>query len=85
MRCLHPFVSLPGWPIVKHVRFLAGDSHVNASLTAGHLAKAALQPAQPGTSELSFSIASYKRLALNEHLLNLFISLFDVEPALVAV
>ena len=59
------------------------DSHVNASLMALNLAKAALQPPQPATSELSFSIASYKRLALNEHLLELFISLFDLEPTLI--
>ncbi|MBO1346510.1 MAG: transposase [Hormoscilla sp. GUM202] len=55
------------------------DSHVNASLTALNLAKAALQQQQT-TEPLSFSIASYKRLALNEHLLELFISLFDLEP-----
>lgn len=59
------------------------DSHVNASLMALNLAKAALQQSQPATSELSFSIASYKRLALNEHLLDLFISLFDLEPTLI--
>lgn len=56
------------------------DSHVNASLMALNLAKAALQPPQPVTDPLSFSIASYKRLALNEHLLDLFISMFDLEP-----
>ena len=59
------------------------DSHVNASLTAINLAKVALQQQQPTTDPLSFSIASYKRLALNEHLLNLFISMFDLEPTLI--
>ena len=58
------------------------DSHVNASLTALNLAKAPLQQQQT-TEPLSFSIASYKRLALNEHLLELFISLFDLEPTLI--
>ena len=47
------------------------DSHVNASFTALNLAKAALQQQQPTTEPLRFSIASYKRLALNEHLLDL--------------
>ncbi len=59
------------------------DSHVNASFTALNLAKAALQQQQPTTEPLSFSIASYKRLALNEHLLDLFISMFDLEPTLI--
>ncbi len=59
------------------------DSHVNASLTALNLAKAALQQQQHKTEPLSFSIASYKRLALNEHLLDLFISMFDLEPTFI--
>ena len=59
------------------------DSHVNASLTALNLAKVALQQQQPTTDPLSFSIASYKRPALNEHLLELFISMFDLEPTLI--
>lgn len=59
------------------------DSHVNASLSALNLAKAALQ-AHPSTpAPLRFSLASYKRLALNEHLLNLFISWFELEPTLI--
>ena len=57
------------------------DSHVNASLTALNLAKAALQ--QPATEPRNFSSASYKRLALNEHLLDLFISNFDLEPTFI--
>ncbi len=59
------------------------DTHVNASLTALNLAKAALRQVQPEDSALSFSIASFKRLALNEHLLNLFIDLFELEPTLI--
>ncbi|WP_017326578.1 IS4 family transposase [Synechococcus sp. PCC 7336] len=57
------------------------DSHINTSLMALNLAKAALQQQQPTTEPLSFSIASYKRLALNEHLLDLFISMFELEPS----
>ncbi len=59
------------------------DSHVNASFTALNLAKAALQQQQSTIESLSFSIASYKRLALNEHLLDLFISMFDLEPTFI--
>ena len=59
------------------------DSHVNASLMALNLAKVALQQQQPTADSLSFSIASFKRLALNEHLLDLFISMFDLEPTLI--
>ena len=62
------------------------DSHVNASLMALNLAKAALQstqakgePAEP----LSFSIASFKRQALNAHLLDLFTATFALEPTLI--
>lgn len=59
------------------------DTHVNASLMALNLAKAALREDQPGDGALSFSIASFKRLALNEHLLDLFIDLFELEPTLI--
>jgi hypothetical protein len=62
------------------------DSHVNASLMALNLAKAPLNglmlrrnPVEP----LSFSIASFKRQALNAHLLDLFTSMFDLEPTLI--
>jgi hypothetical protein len=62
------------------------DSHVNASLMALNVAKAALQatqaqgePAEP----LSFSIASLKRQALNAHLLDLFTATFALEPTLI--
>ena len=59
------------------------DSHVNASLTALNLAKAVLQQHQSTSDPLSFSIASYKRLALNEHLLDRFISMFDLDPTFI--
>ena len=55
------------------------DSHVNASLLALNLAKATLQETYREREPLSFSIASLKRLALNEHLVDLFIALFELE------
>lgn len=59
------------------------DTHVNASLMALNLAKVTLQETQRKSEPLSFSIASVKRLALNEHLLDLFIDLFELEPTLI--
>ncbi len=62
------------------------DSHVNASLMALNLAKAALQSTPPAVepdAPLRFSIASFKRQALNAHLLDLFISMFALEPTLI--
>ncbi|MDJ0596350.1 MAG: transposase [Pleurocapsa sp. MO_226.B13] len=59
------------------------DSHVNASLMALNLAKATLQSTHTDAEPLSFSIASLKRLALNEHLLDLFMDMFDLEPTLI--
>ena len=59
------------------------DTHVNASLLALTLAKATLQETQTETVPLRFSVASLKRLALNEHLLDLFIELFELEPTLI--
>lgn len=56
------------------------DTHVNASLLALNVAKAALHPSSSTSEPVRFSIASLKRLALNEHLLELFISLFELEP-----
>lgn len=59
------------------------DTHVNVSLTALNLAKVALQE-DTSTAEASrFSLASFKRLALNQHLLDLFIDLFELEPTLI--
>jgi hypothetical protein len=62
------------------------DAHVNASLMALNLAKAALQATHSGAepdAPLSFSIASFKRQALNAHLLDLFTSMFALEPTLI--
>ncbi|MEB3213253.1 MAG: transposase [Leptolyngbyaceae bacterium] len=59
------------------------DTHVNASLLALNLAKVALQQSQTESDTLSFSMASFKRRALNEHLLDLFIEQFELEPTLI--
>ena len=59
------------------------DTHVNASLLALNLAKAALQVHHPDGEDLSFSIASFKRLALNQHLLDVFIEMFELDPTLI--
>jgi hypothetical protein len=57
-------------------------------LTALNLAKVTLRQqatvtAQPTPEVISFSIASFKRKALNEHLLELFIAMFDLNPTLI--
>jgi len=59
------------------------DTHVNASLMALNLAKVTLQETQTEPAPMSFSIASLKRLAFNEHLLDVFIDLFELEPTLI--
>jgi hypothetical protein len=64
------------------------DAQVNGSLTALNLAKATLrqESSVEGESTLevvSFSIASFKRKALNEHLLELFIAMFGLDPTLI--
>ena len=59
------------------------DFHFNASLTALNLAKLDLIQRHSSTNPFVFSMASYKRLALNEHLLETFISKFDLEPTLI--
>ena len=56
------------------------DTHVNASLMALNLAKAALNETRSGDDTQHFSLASFKRLALNQHLLDVFIDLFELEP-----
>jgi hypothetical protein len=57
------------------------DSHVNASLTALNLAKLALKTAPPiAAKQDSLSIASFKRQALNQHLLSLFIQMLELDP-----
>jgi hypothetical protein len=56
---------------------------VLVTVAALNLAKADLlqQPSSEGPA--SFSIASYKRLALNEHLLERFISMLALAPTLI--
>jgi DDE superfamily endonuclease len=48
------------------------DFHFNASLTALNLAKFDAQQRHQGDQPFVFSMASYKRLAFNDHLLDLF-------------
>jgi Transposase DDE domain len=59
------------------------DFHFNTSLTALNLAKADLLQQYSSEGPASFSIASYKRLALNEHLLERFISMLALDPTLI--
>lgn len=59
------------------------DFHFNASFTALNLAKLDAQQNHRGNTRLVFSMASVKRRALNEHLLNIFISKLDLEPTLI--
>ena len=64
------------------------DAQVNGSLTALNLAKATLRQELSVEGEstpevISFSIASFKRKALNEHLLDLFITMFGLDPTLI--
>lgn len=55
------------------------DSHVNASLCALNLAKAAMRHEHSPQEPMSFSLASFKRRALNEHLLEQFARTFEVD------
>jgi DDE superfamily endonuclease len=63
------------------------DFHFNASLAALNLAKLEQQKTQSDTGEdsppQSFSMATYKRLALNGHLLERFISMLELDPTLI--
>lgn len=59
------------------------DFHFNASLTALNIAKFDQRQRHSGPEPFVFSMASYKRLALNEHLLETFISRLDLEPTLI--
>jgi hypothetical protein len=59
------------------------DSHVNASLTALNLAKLTLAQQQCQDEPLHFSMGSLKRSLFNEHLLELFICYFDLDPTLI--
>jgi Transposase DDE domain len=61
------------------------DFHFNVSLTALNIAKYDQLPAQSedDAEPLSFSMATYKRLAFNQHLLERFISMLDLDLTLI--
>jgi hypothetical protein len=63
------------------------DFHFNASLTTLNLAKyqEQLRPVQPdaAVSSVPFSMASYKRFAFNDHLLERFICQLELDPTLI--
>lgn len=59
------------------------DFHFNVSLTALNLAKFDQKQRESGCEPFVFSMASYKRLAFNQHLLETFISKLDLEPTLI--
>lgn len=59
------------------------EFHFNASFTALNLAKVEAQQQQEENRPLTFSMASVKRRALNEHLLNRFISNLDLSPSVI--
>ena len=63
------------------------DFHFNVSLAALNIAKLEQQPTPSETGEetipQSFSMATYKRLALNGHLLERFISMLGLDPTLI--
>jgi IS4 transposase len=55
------------------------DFHFNASLMALNLAKFQACQLHPSPKPFVFSMASFKRIALNRHLLDRFISLLDLD------
>jgi hypothetical protein len=63
------------------------DFHFNVSLAALNIAKLEQQKTQSDTGEdsqlQSFSMANYKRLALNGHLLERFISMLELDQTLI--
>jgi hypothetical protein len=63
------------------------DFHFNASLAALNLAKYQAQLQQPSSDTDRkadvFSMASHKRVAFNDHLLERFISQLDLNPTLI--
>jgi hypothetical protein len=63
------------------------DFHFNVSLAALNIAKLEQQKTQSNTGEdsqpQSFSMATYKRLALNGHLLERFISMLELDQTLI--
>jgi hypothetical protein len=59
------------------------DFHFNSSLTALNLAKCHAVQQHNSNTNLVFSMTSYKRRALNYHLLERFIDKLDLEPTLI--
>jgi hypothetical protein len=59
------------------------DFHFHACLTALNLAKFDCQQRHVGEQPFVFSASNYKRLALNSHLLDVFISKLDLDPNLI--
>jgi hypothetical protein len=61
------------------------DFHFNTSLSALNIAKLDQLPAQSeeDSEPFSFSMATYKRQALNRHLLERFISMLDLDLTLI--
>jgi hypothetical protein len=64
---------------------LSLDFHFNVSLTALNIAKYEQLPTQSedDAESVSFSMATYKRLAFNQHLLERFISMLDFDLTLI--
>jgi len=59
------------------------DFHFNASLIALNLAKYELSSCHSSAKSFVFSMASYKRLEFNKHLLSTFINKLDLDPDLI--
>ena len=59
------------------------DFHFNASLIALNLAKHQLSSCHSSAKSFVFSMASYKRLEFNKHLLCTFIDKLDLDPDLI--
>ena len=59
------------------------DFHFNASLIALNLAKHELSSCHSSAKSFVFSMASYKRLEFNKHLLSTFIDKLDLDPDLI--
>ena len=59
------------------------EFHFNACLTALNLAKVDTHPPHPTQDPIPFSMATLKRRALNQHLLERFIATLDLEPTLI--
>ncbi|MCA6571819.1 MAG: hypothetical protein ACK47D_14685 [Pseudanabaena sp.] len=59
------------------------DFHFNASLMALNLNKFEAIQLHQSPKPFVFSMASYKRLSLNRHLLDRFISLIDLDSTLI--